>query len=288
MKSIPIRRIAATDKAPDLSRVLRIRTVESILRGRDLVHDLHRHDFYFVLVIGKGTGTHTVDFSAFDVKGRSVFFLRPGQVHELKLKAGSTGFLMEFSPAFCRHRDQVSSQLLRRASSRNHYQLSVDRCGKVLGTLKSIYDESLSLEPGYEEAIRSHLGVFFIELVRERQQHQDSQDKERDNYSLDRLEEFQDLLEKHVSELKKVTDYADRLHLSAYQLNQITKTTLGKTASELIDEFVVLEARRYLLATSNQVNQIAYLLGFEDSSYFIRFFRKHTGQSPDAFRMNFK
>jgi len=78
------------------------------------------------------------------------------------------------------------------------------------------------------------------------------------------------------------------MHLSAYQLNAITKTALGKTSSELINEWIILESKRNLLATTNQINQIAFQLGYEDVSYFIRFFKKHTGYSPEAFRANFK
>lgn len=78
------------------------------------------------------------------------------------------------------------------------------------------------------------------------------------------------------------------LHLTTYQLNAITKETLGKTGSQLINEQILLEAKRQLLSTSNQVNQIAYDLGYEDVSYFIRFFKKHIGNSPEIFRQNFK
>ena len=76
--------------------------------------------------------------------------------------------------------------------------------------------------------------------------------------------------------------------MSVYQLNNITKTTLGKTASDVINDHIILEAKRFLLATSEQVNQIAYHLGYEDPSYFIRFFKKHTGYTPEAFRSNFR
>jgi AraC-like DNA-binding protein len=78
------------------------------------------------------------------------------------------------------------------------------------------------------------------------------------------------------------------MSVSSYQLNQITKSAIGKTASALIDEHILLEAKRYLLATANQVKEIADHLGYEDPSYFIRFFKKHTGLSPDTFRKNFK
>jgi AraC-like DNA-binding protein len=74
------------------------------------------------------------------------------------------------------------------------------------------------------------------------------------------------------------------MNLSHYQLNEITKVTVGKTASELINEHIILEAKRYLLATSNQIKDIADHLGYEDVSYFIRFFKKQSGYSPESFR----
>jgi AraC-like DNA-binding protein len=78
------------------------------------------------------------------------------------------------------------------------------------------------------------------------------------------------------------------MNLSLHQLNSITRAAVGKTTSDLIREYLVLEARRYLLGTADQVKEIAYGLGFEDASYFIRFFRKQTGYSPKAFRDHFR
>jgi AraC-like DNA-binding protein len=107
-------------------------------------------------------------------------------------------------------------------------------------------------------------------------------------YMQERLEALQALIALHVSEQKQVAYYARELHITPYQLNAITKTALGKTCSEVINDYILLEAKRYLLATPNQVNQIAWHLGYEDVSYFIRFFKKHTGSSPDIFRKNFR
>jgi len=88
--------------------------------------------------------------------------------------------------------------------------------------------------------------------------------------------------------MKSASEYAKLLSLSSYQLNAITKGSVGKTVSDLINEQILLEAKRYLLATPNPVKDVADLLGYEDVSYFIRFFKKHTGHSPEAFRKNFK
>lgn len=90
----------------------------------------------------------------------------------------------------------------------------------------------------------------------------------------------------HIASKKQVTHYTDWMHLSPYQLNEITKATMGKTASELINEHIILEAKRYQLTTPNQIKEIADKLSYEDVSYFIRFFKKQTGYSSEAFRHN--
>ena len=85
-----------------------------------------------------------------------------------------------------------------------------------------------------------------------------------------------------------MSEYAEMLSITPYQLNAITKTSLQKTASELINEHITLEAKRILISTGNQVNQVADMLGYDDPSYFIRFFKKQTGFTPETFRQNFK
>jgi AraC-like DNA-binding protein len=135
--------------------------------------------------------------------------------------------------------------------------------------------------------IKANLDIFFIELLRH-QPNRKSISNNVNTYTQERLEEFLELLETHIASHKLVSQYADMLSLSNYQLNAITKATLGKTSSEVIDEHIILESKRHLLATSNQVTQVAYNLGYEDVSYFIRFFKKHTGYSPEAFRNNFR
>ncbi|MEM1219328.1 MAG: AraC family transcriptional regulator [Bacteroidota bacterium] len=105
---------------------------------------------------------------------------------------------------------------------------------------------------------------------------------------LGQLDQFLTLLEGHLREHKGVADYAALLNISSYQLNQITKKHLGKTCSAVINEQLVLEAKRHLLATDYQIKEIAYNLGYTDVSYFTRFFKKQVGQTPLEFRSNFK
>lgn len=287
MKEIPVRKIKQPPREPDYFGNFSIRDIRDLLKGKDLIHDLHRHDFYFILIIHKGKGLHVIDFVEYDVHDHSIFILRPGQVHNLELDAGSTGFLMEFDTAFYHPQEKLSKLRLIKAGNKNACDLETARTEKLLNVLNNIHVEFTEKQEGYPDAIRANMDIFFIEYLRHSRNTTDSENAN-GTYTQDRFEEFLDLLEKHIATQKQVSHYADMMKLSNYQLNAITKESVGKAASQLINEQSILEAKRFLLATTNQVKDIADKLGFEDISYFIRFFKKHTGLSPEAFRKRFQ
>ncbi|WOK07881.1 helix-turn-helix transcriptional regulator [Imperialibacter roseus] len=285
MEKIPIRDIRTTS-GQAFGRCS-IRRLQDIFEGKDMLHALHRHNFFFILAVAQGEGVHEIDFTPYQVSDRSVFFLRPGQVHRLQLKMGSTGYLMEFDQEFCGSKDQATAQRLRKASGKNFCQLEASRFDKLDGILSDIFEEYTSKQDGYLDIIKANLEILCIAY--NRQSPDPGQLTNNGNlYTQERFEELLELLETRISELKNVSQYADLLNLSPYQLNAITKASVGKTVAQLIDEQIILEAKRYLLATPNQVKDIAWDLGYEDVSYFIRFFKKHTSHSPDAFRKNFR
>ncbi|HEV8514636.1 MAG TPA: helix-turn-helix transcriptional regulator [Cyclobacteriaceae bacterium] len=284
MEKIPIRNIRATEK-PALGQ-FSIRKLQDILGGKDLRHELHRHSFFFILAVSEGKGIHEIDFKSYKVANKSIFFLRPGQVHRLQLMAGSIGYIVEFDNQFYRSKDTSSAQRLRKASSKNFCELEARSFEKLHTILGSIIDEYTSKQEGYLDIIKADLEIFCIELNRQSTNPKHFA-KNENLYTQERFEQFIELLENKISEMKNVSQYADLLNLSAYQLNAITKSSVGKTAAQLIDEQIILEAKRHLLATSNQVKDIAWDLGYEDVSYFIRFFKKKTRRSPDVFRKNF-
>ena len=286
MKKLPIRQISSGHSKLSSAERFTIRRVQDILAGKDLKHALHRHDFFFVLVLQKGKGIHEIDFTSYDVSDNSVFLLRPGQLHRLELKAGCTGYLMEFNNEFYRPGDKVSSQRLRKASNKNFCQPDVARLEKLIPILDYMFQEVVAMEEGWTEIIKANLDIFFIELLRQ-SSHPKKLSSNVNLYPQERLEEFLELLETYIITHKQVSQYTEMMNLSSYQLNEITKTTMGKTASALLTERIILEAKRYLLATPNQVKDIADLLGYEDVSYFIRFFKKQTGHTPELFRQCF-
>ncbi|HEY6902010.1 MAG TPA: helix-turn-helix transcriptional regulator [Puia sp.] len=281
MEKIPVRHI----KEPRGSENFNIRTVQALVAGGDVLQELHRHDFYYILILERGAGEHEIDFQSYGVVDYSVFFMRPGQVHRLLLKAGSTGYLMQFREGFYFPTDRASRLMVRKAGNVTHYRFDADGFQKILALLTYIFQEYVSRQEGYQEVIKANLGIFFIEMVR---QYSGSLSDHAGLYTQERLGDFLELLETQAFVHKEVSYYAGALNLSTYQLNAITKAALGKTSSAVINEYIILEAKRQLLATSSLVSQIADRLGYEDVSYFIRFFRHHTGYSPEAFRQNFR
>lgn len=289
---IPIRQIENTHghNDPDLSNRFNIRYIQTPESGQGMVQELHRHDFYYLLALEKGAGLHEIDFIPYTPCSNSVFFMRPGQVHQLRLKTGSSGYLLQFRNEFYLPGHNEAGRSLRKASAVKHYCLHPSGATTIFSTLRAILQEFASRQEGYQQVIRAHMEILFMWLIRQQRDLHSSvtfnRNGKADLYAQEKLEAFLELMETQAFSHRQVSDYADMLHLSVYQLNAITRTTLSKTPSEIINEHLILEAKRLLLATSDQINQIAWQLGYEDPSYFIRFFKKHTGQSPEAFRSN--
>lgn len=281
MQDIPVRKGNVNSN----ESIFAIKNVKKMLRGKRMAHNLHRHDFFFLLALEQGSGFHEIDFIPYDVCAHSIFVLRPGQVHQLTLNKESTGYLLNFNASSYVAHDKVRIELLRKISSLNCYQFDSNGFKKPISVLEAIFQEFTNKDEGYQEVINANLSILLTELSRKIGK--DHKNKGTP-YSQERLEEFLFLLETHSITCKRAAQYAKMMNLSLYQLNAITKSTLGKTCSELINEHIILEAKRYLLATSNQVSSIAYDLGYDDTSYFIRFFKKHIGCSPKVFRHNYR
>ncbi|PVY39440.1 helix-turn-helix domain-containing protein [Pontibacter virosus] len=103
-----------------------------------------------------------------------------------------------------------------------------------------------------------------------------------------RVYHFLLLLEHHFREEKAVAFYADKLNITPKRLNQILKQKTGKTITQLLQERLVVEARQQLIASAKTIQEVGYSLGFDDRSYFSRFFKKMTGQTPEQFQKQAK
>lgn len=98
------------------------------------------------------------------------------------------------------------------------------------------------------------------------------------------LHEFHTLALQHFREEHTVGFYADRLAVSRQYLTRVLRAETGRGVTDILSELLLAEARSLLLSTMLQVGEVAERLGFGDTAVFCKFFRRHVGCTPLAFR----
>jgi AraC family transcriptional activator of pobA len=245
----------------------------------------HKHDFFFALLITKGSGTHTIDFVEYDVKPGRVFMISPGQIHNFSLSDDADGYLffhtrsfydsnssmkkVQDYPFFC---SIYNSPLITPHNS--HLQ-------KIKGLFAEIQDE---FEHDYlmkYQRIHVLMEQLYIDLTRIYlpKKQMDSQNQ---NY-LSKVRKLEDLIDADFKKIKSPSEYAKKMFISEKHLNRMCKECLNKTTSDLIVDRIILEAKRQLIYTSDTVAEIAEQLGYDDHSYFSRLFKKKCGKTPMEF-----
>ncbi|MDF2831965.1 AraC family transcriptional regulator [Chryseobacterium indoltheticum] len=251
----------------------------------------HRHDFYVTVIFTKGTGTHEIDFQKYDVSEGSLFFLSPGQVHSWELSPDTDGYIFFFSqPYYEMH--YVNQKLknfpfFNSPSFPRKLQLQSDELINMTRLFEDIQNEHQSQNVMKQGFILSLISQIYIQSVREFAKDDEKTSATSVSY-FKHYQDFENLLEESFTSQKSISFYASQLNISAKHLNRITQTVMQKTASEIITERVILEAKRMLIYLDEGLVEIAFRLGYEEYSYFARMFRKNTGITPSQFIKNHK
>jgi AraC family transcriptional regulator, transcriptional activator of pobA len=246
----------------------------------------HKHNFYIILFITQGTGTHTIDFRKYEVKPNMVFFLIPGQVHSWELSDDADGFVIFFTPEF-----YLKQSPLRKLYDFPFFNallhkpilfLSPEEKALLRSTIQTLQEEYATQALMRNEMLSCRLNVLLIQLTRIYNARGTELEAQSGELSL--LQNLDNLIDQHYKEHLPVSFYADQLHVTAKHLKEVCKRALGKTTTELIQERSILEAQRLLVHSEWTSSQIATALGYFDIAYFFRFFKKHTGCTPEQFR----
>lgn len=136
---------------------------------------------------------------------------------------------------------------------------------------------------------RSVVGAMIYQLMAIARQYKNDRDKpEESSTGAGRrryyVKDFMSLLQKDYKQHRSVGHYAEKLFISAKYLSLIIKESTGRTATEWIDHFVILEAKNLLRYSGRNIQQIAYDLNFHNQSAFGKYFKQLTGMSPSEFR----
>jgi AraC-like DNA-binding protein len=147
--------------------------------------------------------------------------------------------------------------------------------------VKSIEQEFNQENSLSHDIIQSYLNVLLLHCLQFYRLQQPAQHKE-SNSTLYR--DFKRLLEKNFLIIHKVKEYAALLNITEKHLNEVCKKFCAKTASEMIFDRLILEAKRLLHHSDLTIKEIAFQLNFTDPSHFSKFFKTHTGMATKDFR----
>ncbi len=247
----------------------------------------HRHAYYTAIWVQKGRREHHIDFQTYPLTENAVFLISPGQVHQLVPATRPQGWVIIFSPEFLQHH-HISEDFIREINLFNSFeerppvQLGQEAAEKLSKILPLMEDTFRSGMPFRIAALSAYLKLFLLYCNQECVLQRPQQDPNDSGHRI--LRDFKELVTRHFRTLHKTSDYAERLHITPKYLNQVVKSLLGQTAKEVIQEKIVLNAKRELRYSAKSVKEIALELGFEDPLYFSHFFKTCTGQSPTSFR----
>ncbi|MFQ5439113.1 MAG: AraC family transcriptional regulator [Paracoccaceae bacterium] len=254
---------------------IRVATLHSLAtRSRWQIESLHagiNHSFFWN---SRGQGKATVSSRSRGIGPNSLLFIPAGCVHSLGLSKNTLGYAL-FVP------DSLpvpvaDRPLLIKATS-------IFEQGQVTAFFEQMANESTTTSAGSEHALESYATL--LSIWAERRADRDEWGDQRARSKPARLiARFLDLLEREFHRHRTIAEMAAMLRVTPTHLSRVCRERLGKPASRLLTERLVLEARIRLLEGDENISAIASALGFDSPAYFSRVFRMETGLSPRQFR----
>lgn len=282
MKEIPAYSIASIKSTNHEAKDFDFQRFEYFATDIEHLRSPHRHEFYTFLLVTGGTGSHKIDFRIYSLRPNRVFLIAPGQVHAWDRLKNVKGFVLLFTDSYValsKGRKLMSAWPLFRPKQKPFFDLNEKEVRQWSRDLILIEKELQRADDFTNDAIFYSIGKLLVRASRLYRSQVRSP-----NTGDDLLIAFQGLIEKHFLRIKTPARYARMMHITPNHLNLTCKQKSGMAAGELIRQRVVLEAKRLLAHTELTVAEISYTLGFEDNSYFGRYFKKYTGKTPIDFR----
>lgn len=250
-----------------------------------------RHDFYVIILPMIQTGMITIDLNDYPIADNMIYFLSPNNVVSNKQFEFGEGIVICVSNAFLDHLDFAFQNKIRRdifnsptsvprcvipkdkqLAIRQHVvnMMDVNNIDFKFSNLKTTYQASLFtmfMIDAINFGIWENVGI-----------------GQNAKYTYDVVRTFLNLVEQNYKKWHSVQDYLQILSVSQTTLGVYTKRHFGVSPLKIIHTKILVEAKRMVSNTTRQLKSIADELGFEDVSYFARFFKRNVGVTPDEFR----
>ena len=246
----------------------------------------HRHTF-FQIIWFKKAGSHFVDYIEYKHPANTVFFLAAGQVHYFCDNSENDGYLFHFNDIFLQKENRPSYEIEYRIFNEMgvpfitlpdnevpHFQYLTTR----------LIEEIEEKRFNYKQQLYNYLHILLLNIERLNRVHQPTIQLD-DKFEL--AMRFKKLVQQHMNEFQSVSFFSEALGVSSKTLTSITKNYYQLTPSNFIHQAKILEAKRLLSNTRLSKKEIAYQLGFEQPTYFTKYFKKYTSLTPKEFQVQF-
>lgn len=266
-----------------------VERLQTHVENRAFLNHPHKHDTYLLLYITKGGGMHTIDFKDYDAVPGSFFLMTPGQVHAWKLKPNTDGYIIFFMRDFY-NMQSAANNLVDFPFFQTFQGYPLIQLPRPEPSIDFIMKEMCEEFTKPSTAIswrilQSYLHVLLLKLAQFYVGNK--QDASRNAFpisSTQKLRKLEQLIDKNYTTLKQPSEYAELMNMSPSYLNSICKQMTGQTLTDLISARILLEAKRLFSYSDLSVSQVSDQLKFSSASYFIRFFKKRLGSTPEQFK----
>lgn len=268
-----------------LFRIFRLGPAEA-KEIEDSLNEPHVHDFEELIVGIQGEMEHFIDFKSEKFNAPFVSFVTKGKVHRVKPSARDGRFdmwVLEFKSEFI---PETTFQLYSWYHDHANIRLPEGYCFTRFSSLCEMMHEEMKTERPDFAVIRILLTALFTMIEAERKK-SEKEGMLTGNQNTT-FKNFLKILEENFRRPEGVDFYAEKLFMSARNLNLICQNIMQKSVSEIIETRKLIEAKNLLASTGMTVSEIGFELGFNEKSYFTAVFRKRTGQTPTEFRDEMK
>ncbi len=243
----------------------------------------HQLKFYNFIYFTHGTGKHFIDFKWYPVKENTLVYLAKEQINAFDFSTNLKGYCIVFTEEyFVKSFSNVSNNFAFRLFNPQLFspilQLPKDA---DFHTYFNLLKKERNLKLLNQKIIVELLFIILISKAEQIKQHQTHNIK--DSSKIVFFQKFNSLIEKELHKSRSAEYYAKELAITYKHLNSICKEFVNKTAKNVIDDFVILQAKRNLINSTIKSNELAYKLGFDDPTNFTKYFKKHTGLTPNMF-----
>ncbi|NLU84318.1 helix-turn-helix domain-containing protein [Rhodococcus sp. HNM0569] len=274
-----VRRVSYLPAADDVE-VYTLR--ELIARaGPDEFADTQRLDFHALLVVDGGEAQHVVDFAQYSLRRGSVLWIRPGMAQRWGEMDALDGHVVLFRDGLVAPRVDTLAQVGCQYAPR-WWQLPDRTYDRISAHVANMHHVAHSTLP--DELRRATSGHLLSALVLGLAGTLGAEPTDASVTASPVFTEFRNAVEENYMRLHAVADYATLLGYSSRTLARATRESVGKSPKAVLDERILLEARRRLAHTDIPVARIGAALGFPDASNFGSWFTARANTTPSAFR----